>query len=58
MLVFVFVVVCVVVVDIVFFRYFVVAVESIFLTDEIRLSKDPGYRPLGRAGLGTSVLLL
>ena len=28
------------------------SVESIFNIEEIRLTKDPGYRPVGRTGLG------
>ena len=37
---------------------FVVLVESIFGIDNIRLTKDPGYRHVGRSNLGESVVVV
>ena len=37
---------------------FVVLVESVFGIDDIRLTKDPGYRHVGRSNLGESVVVV
>jgi len=37
---------------------FFVSVESIFSIEDVRLSKDPGYRQVGRSNLGEFFLLV